>query len=331
MGHSLDFFWKILVVVSLASTLLFGSFVAAQSIFKNLSGIYLKRWSHIAVVMFISVVGMSALALMMWNPSMQLECFNHFISEQGTLGITRILGVVWIAIAAAHLWMDGWRYRQLVKTIQRNSLLKRDDYSVASNDMMPLTFGFFRPEIVIPEWITADVTLLEHILGHERVHARNFDGLWNLIVLVSVRLAWFNPIAWIFHRRQQLVFEMATDEQAIKDHGFVAKDYCESLLRLMNQQAKTVSPLVSLGTSVEFAQMRTRLMNLQLQSVESSWGRRLLKIWIIAAWIFGMNQAWASIQVNRSVDTDELMCSQIQHELVIEQLLKVNTENNKCE
>lgn len=331
MGHSLDFFWKILVVISLASTLLFGSFVAAQSIFKNLSGSYIKRWSQIALVMFISVVGMSVLAVMMWKPAMQLECFNHFISGQGTLGITRILGLVWIAFVAVRLLMDGWSYRQFVKTIQNNSLMKQDDYSVANNGMMPLTFGFLRPEIVIPEWITTDAQQLAHVLGHERIHARNFDGLWNLIALVSVRLAWFNPAAWIFHRRQQLVFEMATDEQAIKDYGFVVKDYCESLLNLMSRQGQTLSPLVSQGTSLEFAQMRTRLMNLQRQSAESSWGRRLLKVWLVAAWIFGMDQAWASIQVSRSVDTDELMCAQIQHELVIEKLLKVETENNKCE
>ena len=331
MGHALDFLWKILVVISLASTLLFGSYVAAQTIFRNLSGSYIKRWSQIALVMFISVVGSSALALLMWKPAMQLECFNHFITGQGALGITRIMGLAWITVTSVLLVMDMWRYRQFLKVIQSSSLKKLNGYSVVDEGLMPLTFGFLRPEIVIPKWLTMNSKHLEHVLGHEQIHARNFDGLWNLIALVSVRLAWFNPAAWMFHRRQQLAFEMATDEQAIKDNGFTAKDYCESLLDLMTHKGQSLSPLISQGTSVEFAQMRKRLLNLQRQSAESSWGRRLLKIWLVAAWIFGMEQAWASIQVSRSVDTDELMCSQIQHELVIEKLLKVEPENNKCE
>ena len=127
--------------------------------------------------------------------------------------------------------------------------------------------------------------------------------------------------------------EMATDEQAVRDFSLDPKVYAQSLLTMLEMNQTHANSFAALRASFDYKQMRTRLLNLQSQQgVQSQRGRRgVLALIMIVMGVMGFGQAWASVQMQKSQNPNELICLQVQHELVIEKLLLAKPETNKCE
>lgn len=172
---------------------------------------------------------------------------------------------------------------------------------------------------------------LKYVLAHERMHVEMRDGFWSLLALVALRLAWFNPIAYLFSRSRVLAVEMATDEAVVKLHGFDIRGYCESLVNAHRESIIKGPTLVTLGASAEYRQMHARIQNLYNQHSSSKLQLVGSVIALLLMWGFGMGQAFASIQTE-VLANEEMMCYQVQHEKIIESLFKAPPEtSNKCE
>jgi bla regulator protein BlaR1 len=98
--------------------------------------------------------------------------------------------------------------------------------------VVPVTVGFFRPRIILPEcssqWAEAR---LEAVLAHEREHARRRDPLVQWVALLNRALFWFHPLAWWLERRLSGLAEEACDA-AVLAQGHDPHDYSETLLDL---------------------------------------------------------------------------------------------------
>lgn len=84
----------------------------------------------------------------------------------------------------------------------------------------PLTYGIFRPVILLPDttdW--EDTAALSYVLTHEYTHIRRWDCLTKLLMAAALCLHWFNPAVWLLCWFAGRDMELACDEMVIRTLG----------------------------------------------------------------------------------------------------------------
>ena len=88
----------------------------------------------------------------------------------------------------------------------------------------PLTYGVFRPVILMPKGMDwTDEKLCGYLLEHEYVHVRRLDALWKLILAGLLCVHWFNPLVWMLFVLANRDMETACDELVLRQFGERAK------------------------------------------------------------------------------------------------------------
>ena len=101
------------------------------------------------------------------------------------------------------------------------------DVRVCSDVSGPVTFGFVRPVILIPETCITD----ESVACHELLHVRRRDWLFTVAEECLLALFWFHPAMWWLVAQIQLTREEAVDREAVAILNSRER-YLESLLSL---------------------------------------------------------------------------------------------------
>jgi len=98
---------------------------------------------------------------------------------------------------------------------------------------VPTAVGFFRPAIVLPEWLLEGTPAqeLKYIILHELAHLRRRDDWSNLAQQLVRSLFFFLPSVWWIERRLALDREMACDD-AVLAHSGTPQGYAECLARV---------------------------------------------------------------------------------------------------
>ncbi len=138
-----------------------------------------------------------------------------------TASIVRGAGLGMHAVRLRTLWktavpveLDG-RLQALV-----NGAWGRGVVEVCTTTMLerPSVIGFFRPRILIPEWLFARLTAgeLEQIVLHEGEHLRRRDDWTNLLQKICLVLFPLNPALVWMERRLGREREMACDDGVVR-------------------------------------------------------------------------------------------------------------------
>ncbi|MDE6318382.1 MAG: M56 family metallopeptidase, partial [Lachnospiraceae bacterium] len=118
--------------------------------------------------------------------------------------------------------------------------LKRQ-ISIRQSDRIsaPLTYGIFRPVILMPKKINWENTnQLQYILSHEYVHIYRFDTITKLIATITLCIHWFNPIVWIMYILFNRDIELACDESVVRHFGETSKSvYARVLIDMEARQS----------------------------------------------------------------------------------------------
>ena len=121
----------------------------------------------------------------------------------------------------------------------------------------PLTFGVFRPTVLLPDDLRAGQAQFQLVLAHELAHIRRKDCLRKLLLTVCLCLNWWNPLVWVMVRLANRDMELACDETVLRTLGPACKkSYALTLLDMAQRQAKP-SPLCS-GFAKSCAEERVR-------------------------------------------------------------------------
>ena len=98
---------------------------------------------------------------------------------------------------------------------------------------VPSAIGYFRPMVVVPGWVLAEIPAdeLNSILLHELAHLRRYDDWTNLAQKVIKAVFFFHPAVWYIESQLSLEREMACDE-AVLANNCNAREYAESLVGL---------------------------------------------------------------------------------------------------
>jgi beta-lactamase regulating signal transducer with metallopeptidase domain len=101
----------------------------------------------------------------------------------------------------------------------------------SSQCRVPLTWGLWRPIVVLPDAALAwPQERLTATLRHEFAHIRRQDCLTLLLAQVVCALYWMNPLAWLAMRQLRMAQEQACDDLVLRS-GASAADYAELLVQ----------------------------------------------------------------------------------------------------
>lgn len=118
--------------------------------------------------------------------------------------------------------------------------LKRQ-ISIKQSDRIsaPLTYGIFRPVILMPKKINWENTRqLQYILSHEYVHIYRFDAITKLIAVIALCIHWFNPMVWVMYILFNRDIELACDESVVQQFGETSKSvYARMLIDMEARQS----------------------------------------------------------------------------------------------
>jgi beta-lactamase regulating signal transducer with metallopeptidase domain len=126
---------------------------------------------------------------------------------------------------------DDWQ-KALASSRERLIVLRTLRFLESNDVNVPITWGTFRPMIIVPEsatkW-TLDRKCI--VLMHELAHVRRCDYLTQTIAQIACALFWFNPLLWIAAAAMRADREQACDDLVIAS-GCRASDYTGHLLEI---------------------------------------------------------------------------------------------------
>lgn len=124
----------------------------------------------------------------------------------------------------------------------------------------PVTYGVFRPKIVLPVSLIEDDDILL-ILEHEFTHIKRWDILYTYIVNLTFCIHFFNPIVWLMCSKIQEDIEILCDDTTIKRIGEnKLVDYMKMMIKLYLGEHLKHNKNVSVSLNMSSTKERMLLM-----------------------------------------------------------------------
>lgn len=161
----------------------------------------------------------------------------------------------------------------------------------------PLTYGLFRPVILLPRTMDfKDEEALTCVLAHERAHIRRLDGLLKLALTTVVCLHWFNPAVWLLYVLGNRDMELRCDEAAVLALGEDSRErYALALIRLAENRNV---PLCGFAHRNGMEERIRAIMSIKRKS--------LLACFIALALVLGITTAFATSAKSQEAERPEI-------------------------
>ena len=168
--------------------------------------------------------------------------------------------------------------------LERFRLVHDPEICTTESRRAPLTFGIFRPTVLLPDNLQAGQMQFQLVLAHELAHIRRKDCLRKLLLAACLCLYWWNPLVWLMVRLANRDMELACDEAVLHALGPACKkSYALTLLDMAQRQIKP-SPLCS-GFARSGAEERVRAI-LHFRSLPGWTGALTAALFLLAASVF---------------------------------------------
>ncbi|NJC06622.1 beta-lactamase regulating signal transducer with metallopeptidase domain [Sphingomonas kaistensis] len=113
---------------------------------------------------------------------------------------------------------------------QRRMNFKNGTALLTSSDLKsPISWGLFRPVILLNEKALGAKAEAEAIIAHELAHVRGLDWAKLLLGRIATALFWFNPLVWILAREAHQLREETADD-AVLAADVEGVDYAQLLV-----------------------------------------------------------------------------------------------------
>ena len=179
----------------------------------------------------------------------------------GLLVTGMLLRLIWLGVGFYQLHRLRCRTTRQSLPLHLQALEKEvgvtADYRMSGEVAGPVTFGWLRPVIILPESFDQfEEGIQKAVVCHELLHVKRRDWLWNTVDESVRTLFWFHPAYHWLIRRIQLTREQVVDERVVHLLGS-RKTYLHSLVEI----AKRASQAYSLPAPLflEECQLRNRV------------------------------------------------------------------------
>ena len=199
-----------------------------------------------------------------------------------TISIWTVIWAIGVLACAMFFAVSYWKCRQEFQTslpvdndFIRNWLnihKQRRMISIrqSSRFSAPLTYGIFRPVILMPtstKW--ENTKSLQYVLAHEYVHIRRFDGIRKLVFIVVLCVHWFNPLVWAMYILANRDIELSCDEAVVRFFGENTKAAYARALISMEETRSGLTPLCSSFSKNAIEERITAIMKIKKTTVFS--------------------------------------------------------------
>lgn len=104
----------------------------------------------------------------------------------------------------------------------------------------PITYGLFRPVILLPSELKLEKEELIYILEHEWIHIKYFHIVIKYFMYIVLCMYWFNPLVWIMAFLLNRDIELACDEKVLEKYSHESREkYAWLLIELAEKQTTT--------------------------------------------------------------------------------------------
>lgn len=104
----------------------------------------------------------------------------------------------------------------------------------------PLTYGVFRPVILLPANFPTEGEGLAFVLEHELAHIRRWDAARKWVLALAVSVHWFNPLVWLMYVLANRDMELACDEAVT--HPMERREQAAYLMFLLDLAERQSAP-----------------------------------------------------------------------------------------
>ncbi|SEB13454.1 M56 family metallopeptidase [Pedobacter hartonius] len=141
------------------------------------------------------------------------------------------------------------------------NIKKHIDFRLSDHVNVPLVIGFFKPVILFPIALAAQMDLkqVETILIHELSHIRRNDYVFNLIRTMIDIILFFNPFVWLAGRFINIEREHACDDLVVKVTD-TPLTYAHALLtlELITEKSSPALALAATGATNQYLYQRIK-------------------------------------------------------------------------
>lgn len=96
---------------------------------------------------------------------------------------------------------------------------------------VPMTFGGWRPIVVVPRELLGSPDSLRTVLMHELIHVRRGDAVWALLDCLVAAVFAFHPLVWLLRRGIQRCRETSCDAEVLRSGDVPVTRYAQLLVR----------------------------------------------------------------------------------------------------
>jgi TonB family protein len=199
-----------------------------------------------------------------------------FVFIRLVIGLARL---AWVSAHAKPLFDDDWR-----RTVLQLSSFHKITGSVRllqcdSPLAMPLTWGIFRPVIVLPSSAAHWPEERRHIvLSHELAHIARHDWLLQICAELARAIYWAHPLAWLAAARLRQESERACDDAVLRS-GVAPFHYASQLLdlaRTLENTARAWSTALAIARPSNLERRFAAMLNPSINRSRLSLGTKLL-------------------------------------------------------
>lgn len=236
---------------------------------------------------------------------------NHPVKEAGTFPVWPVIWMVGALLCFSYYVFSYIRsYRKFRQSLPIGNKMLKEWYMthglkrkllVRQSDQIsaPLTYGFFRPVILMPK--TSDWEnnrQISYILEHEYVHIQNFDAASKLVMAAAVCIHWFNPLVWVMYILFNRDIELSCDETVIRRFGESTRTAYAKLLVSMEEKKSSLVPFGSSFSKTAIEERITAIMKIKKTS--------FVMIVLAAAMVAGITAVFATSAATDAGVTDRI-------------------------
>ncbi|CAM4146166.1 BlaR1 peptidase M56 [Pedobacter westerhofensis] len=192
---------------------------------------------------------------------------------------------------AAHSMIPA-TWNSLFENLKKELNIKKHiDFHLSDHVSVPLVIGFFKPVILFPIALAAQMDLkqVETILIHELSHIRRNDYFFNLIRTMIDTLLFFNPFVWLAGRFINIEREHACDDLVVKvTHTPLTYAHALLTLELITDKSSPALALAATGTNQHLYQRIKRITDMKTTYANSK--QKLFAVSLTLATIISL--AW---------------------------------------
>lgn len=206
-----------------------------------------------------------------WEPNFLLGLVTTFILIVSAVMLIR-LAMSYLSLRRLHTSLKKMNLTDL--SAFEGSDFSQVKLSFHEHPLVPFTFGWKSPIIVLPKSIQDDPEKIRMAIQHELVHIKRGDYLLQLFLSVIESLLWFHPLIQWGAREIETYREISCDQEVLNTSGISLKKYASMLYELLPLNRGLGSFSVSMA--VQQSTLKKRIQTMKYHKMYKTSVRRSL-------------------------------------------------------